>query len=110
MMLSMTDRAAQYICEQRDKDGRSDAAIRFGVVGGGCTGFSYLFDFTEEGPNDEDQVFDFSFGVRVFVDPKSAPFLKGSQIDFETGIRDHGFRIHNPNVKGHCGCGESVEF
>jgi iron-sulfur cluster assembly protein len=110
MQISMTDRAAQYIREQMDKDGKPDAAIRFGVVGGGCTGFSYLFDFTEADPNDADQVFNFSFGVRVYVDPKSASYLDGTRIDFETGIRDHGFRIHNPNVTGHCGCGESVSF
>ena len=49
-------------------------------------------------------------GVTVVVDPKSMLLLDGTELDFETGIRGHGFRFNNPNVKDNCGCGESISF
>ena len=49
-------------------------------------------------------------GVRVVVDPKSMLLLKGTEVDFETGIRGHGFKFTNPNTQGSCGCGESITF
>src|SRR6267154_670489 len=85
--------------------------LRVGIRGGGCTGFSYLFEWSDTEPRAEDKVLSFEEGaVRVFVDPKSFLFLDGSTLDFATTLVQRGFKWLNPNVKGSCGCGESVQF
>ena len=105
----VTARAAKIMRGQLDKRGTPNGAIRFGIRGGGCTGYSYMFQFEDGDPRANDHVVE-AFGVRVFVDPKSMVLVKGTRIDFETGIRGHGFRFENPNVGDSCGCGESVSF
>ncbi len=107
--VEITARAAKVMRDQLVKRGTPDAAIRFGIRGGGCTGYSYVFQFEDRPPRAHDRVFEKN-GVRVLVDPKSMRLLEGTVIDFETGIRGHGFRFENPNVREHCGCGESVSF
>lgn len=107
--LRVTSRAAKIMREQLFKRGTPDAAIRFGIRGGGCTGYSYLFEFEDGEPRKSDFVA-VQDGVRVYVDPKSLRFLKGTTIDFETGMRGHGFKFDNPNVDDSCGCGESISF
>jgi len=85
--------------------------LRVGIRGGGCTGFSYLFEWSDAEPRPEDRVLSFEDGqVRVFVDPKSALYLEGSTLDYATTLMARGFKWVNPNVKGSCGCGESVQF
>ena len=105
----LTSRAAKVMREQLARRGTPTAAIRFGIRGGGCTGFSYLFEFADGGPRATDLVVERD-GVRLYVDPKSLLYLEGTTIDFETGIRGHGFKFQNPNVKDNCGCGESITF
>jgi iron-sulfur cluster assembly protein len=105
----LTSRAAKVMREQLARRGTPTAAIRFGIRGGGCTGFSYLFEFADAGPRATDLVVERD-GVRLYVDPKSLLYLEGTTIDFETGIRGHGFKFQNPNVKDNCGCGESITF
>jgi iron-sulfur cluster assembly protein len=105
----VTERAAAVMRKQLEKRGTPQAAIRFGIRGGGCTGYSYMFQFEDGDPRKNDHVVD-AFGVRVFVDPKSMLLIKGTRIDFETGMRGHGFRFENPNVQDSCGCGESIAF
>ena len=107
--VTVTARAAKIMRGQLDKRGTPTASIRFGIRGGGCTGYSYMFQFEDGDPRPTDHVVD-AYGVRVFVDPKSMVLIKGTRIDFETGIRGHGFRFENPNVGDSCGCGESVAF
>ncbi len=108
--LIITERAAKVMRSQLDKRGTPQAAIRFGIRGGGCTGYSYMFQFEDGEPRRKDAVIEAAFGVRVYLDPKSKLLVRGTQIDFETGIRGHGFRFDNPNVDSSCGCGESVSF
>ena len=108
--LTVTARAAKVMGEQLQKRGSPGAAIRFGIRGGGCTGYSYVFEFSDKPPRKNDHVIDADHGVRVFVDPKSMIYLEGTTIHFEKGIRGHGFQFDNPNVKSDCGCGESVSF
>jgi iron-sulfur cluster assembly protein len=108
--LIVTRAAAEVMREQLDKRGSPDAAIRFGIRGGGCTGYSYVFEFSDKPPRKNDQVIEAELGVRVLVDPKSMIYLEGTTIHFERGIRGHGFQFDNPNVKSDCGCGESVSF
>jgi iron-sulfur cluster assembly protein len=107
--VTITARAAKVMRSQLEKRGTPQAAIRFGIRGGGCTGYSYMFRFEDGDPRAKDHVID-AYGVRVYVDPKSMVLVKGTEIDFETGIRGHGFRFANPNVDTSCGCGESISF
>jgi iron-sulfur cluster assembly protein len=107
--IELTDSAVAEIRRQRDKRGKADAAIRIGIRGGGCTGFSYLFEWHDGEPRATDKVVD-KDGVRVVVDPKSFVYLDGMTLDFVTGMMGHGFKFSNPNAKGTCGCGQSVQF
>lgn len=107
--VTVTSRAAKVMREQLARRGTPQASIRLGIRGGGCTGYSYLFEFDDRPPRPNDLVID-KDGVRVVVDPKSLFYLDGTEVDFETGIRGHGFRFKNPNTKDSCGCGESVSF
>ena len=105
----VTERASAVMRKQLEKRGTPQGAIRFGIRGGGCTGYSYMFQFEDGAPRANDHVVD-AFGVRVYVDPKSMLLIKGTRIDFETGIRGHGFKFENPNVQDSCGCGESIAY
>lgn len=111
----VSERAAKVMQEQLLKRGTPDAAIRFGIRGGGCTGYTYVFEFSDKPPRASDHVIECDVpgserGVRVFVDPKSMLLLDGTKLDFETGMRGHGFKFENPNDKSDCGCGESISF
>ena len=106
--IEITEAAAVEIAKQRAKRGTPDAMIRIGVRGGGCTGFTYVFEWAEQ-VRPSDSVFT-EHGVSVVVDPKSLVFLGGMQLDFVRGMMGHGFKFNNPNAKGSCGCGESVQF
>ena len=106
--IEITEAAAGEIAKQRAKRGTPDAAIRVGIRGGGCTGFTYVFEWADE-PRATDKVIE-AFGVKVVVDPKSFVYLRGMQLDFVRGMMGHGFKFNNPNAKGACGCGESVQF
>ena len=105
----VTARAAKVMRDQLVKRGTPNGAVRFGIRGGGCTGYSYMFQFEDGPPRGSDAVVE-AFGVRVYIDPKSMRLVKNTRIDFETGIRGHGFRFDNPNVSNSCGCGESITF
>lgn len=107
--ITITESAANEIKRQQAKRGSPGAAIRVGIRGGGCTGFSYLFEWADGEPRDTDKVIA-AYGVRVYVDPKSFVYLQGTELDFVTSMMGHGFKFNNPNVKGACGCGESVQF
>jgi iron-sulfur cluster assembly protein len=106
--IEITAGAAAEIAKQRDKRGTPDAMIRIGVRGGGCTGFTYVFEWAEQ-VRPTDKVFS-AHGVSIVVDPKSLVYLGGMQLDFVRGMMGHGFKFNNPNAKGSCGCGESVQF
>lgn len=106
--VEITEAAAQEIAKQRAKRGTPNASIRVGIRGGGCTGFTYVFEWADE-PRPTDKIFS-AFGVTVVTDPKSFVYLRGMQLDFVRGMMGHGFKFNNPNAKGECGCGESVQF
>jgi len=106
--IAITEAAAGEIQRQRAKRGTPEASIRVGLRGGGCTGFSYVFEWADE-PRPTDKVFS-AHGVSVVVDPKSFVYLNGMELDFVRGMMGHGFKFNNPNAKGSCGCGESVQF
>lgn len=79
--------------------------LRLGVRGGGCSGASYAIEFADKA-RAKDHVFDFD-GLSVVIDPKSLLYLRGSVLDYEFKLMEHGFRFRNPNAKSGCGCGES---
>lgn len=106
--VEITAAAAAEIARQRDKRGSPDAMIRIGVRGGGCTGFTYVFEWAEQA-RATDKVCS-AHGVSIVIDPKSLVYLGGMQLDFVRGMMGHGFKFNNPNAKGSCGCGESVQF
>ena len=107
--IEISESAAREIQKQRLKRGTPDAVIRVGIRGGGCTGFSYVFEWDDGEPKKADKVFA-AHGVKIYVDPKSFVYLRGTVLDFVTSMMGHGFKFNNPNAKGACGCGESVQF
>lgn len=107
--VTVTAAAAAEMKRQLEKRGTPDAAIRVGLRGGGCSGYSYLFDFEERPAREKDHVID-AHGVTVYVDHKSMKLLAGTVLDFVSSMMGYGFKFHNPNAKSTCGCGESVDF
>jgi len=81
------------------------AGLRVGVVGGGCSGFSYSMAF-ENGAGMMDKVFNID-GLKVFVDATSVMYLNGCTVDYVESLEGAGFKFDNPNVKSTCGCGSS---
>ena len=107
-VLSLTERAASKIKElQADEPGGDADVLRIAVQGGGCSGFEYALGF-DRGPQEGDHELELH-GVRVVVDPNSAPYLQGASIDFLDGLQESGFKIENPNVASACGCGHSFQ-
>lgn len=113
--VDVTDKAIQAIEKmqaKREAEGKARAlGLRIGIRGGGCTGFGYLFEWSDDAPRATDRVFEFEGGaVKIFCDPKSLLYLDGLTLDYVTSMMGHGFKFVNPNVKSTCGCGESVQF
>jgi iron-sulfur cluster assembly accessory protein len=105
-VVTLTQPAIEMVKQLRAKEGLSDAhALRVLVVGGGCSGFSYQLDFDDKA-QEGDAVADFD-GVEVRVDPTSAEYLRGVQIDYVKSLSGGGFKFSNPNAKQTCGCGSS---
>jgi iron-sulfur cluster assembly accessory protein len=82
----------------------SQAGLRVGVRGGGCSGFQYQLAFDVQ--RDDDVVFE-SHGLRLLVDGPSLPYVDGSTIDYVDSLQGAGFQVVNPNVVAACGCGSS---
>jgi len=81
--------------------------LRLGIKGGGCSGLSYVLDFTQEAEGDT--VIDFE-GFQVFLDRKSTIYLSGVSLDFQSGLNGRGFLFTNPQASNTCGCGESFSL
>jgi iron-sulfur cluster assembly protein len=103
--ITISEPAAKQIRALLAQKGTPEGGLRVGVKGGGCSGLSYFLDWAA-GPGKHDEVVD-AGGARVFVDPKSAMFLKGTTLDYQSSLMQTGFVFKNPNVKTACGCGES---
>jgi iron-sulfur cluster assembly protein len=107
MAIDVTETAAREIksiIEQQELEAEK-IQLRVGVKGGGCSGFSYLLDLTEQ-VNDNDEVFE-QHGIKVVCDPKSHLYLNGTTIDFKDEVMGRGFVFNNPNATTTCGCGSS---
>ncbi|MCU0690193.1 MAG: iron-sulfur cluster assembly accessory protein [Polyangiaceae bacterium] len=106
MPITLTAAAVDGAKAALAKRGTPDAAIRLGIRGGGCSGFSYVIEFEDALPRERDRVFDVD-GVKVVVDKKSLIYLHGSVLDFEKTLMRQGFKFRNPNEASTCGCGTS---
>ncbi len=103
--LRLSDAAVRRLAGLLEKQGRTDAALRVAVVGGGCSGLQYKMDIVD-GPRHRDILVE-NAGVRVVVDPKSALFVSGSVLEYSDDLQKGGFKVTNPNAVAHCSCGES---
>lgn len=104
----ISDAAMEYAKKRLAQRGTPDAAIRLGVRGGGCSGFSYVIEFADDPPRDRDLVYE-TGGVRFYVDKKSIVYLAGSVLDFEKTLVFQGFKFKNPQEASRCGCGHSFQ-
>jgi iron-sulfur cluster assembly protein len=106
-IVSLTAGAAAKIKNLMAEEPEGEATVlRIAVQGGGCSGFQYALGF-DRGPQEGDNEVE-SHGIPVVVDPFSAPYLAGTEIDWVEGLQA-GFAINNPNVSGSCGCGHSFQ-
>ncbi|GHF53488.1 HesB/IscA family protein [Seohaeicola zhoushanensis] len=104
--VTMTPAASRQISRLMAKGGHS--GLRIGVKKGGCAGMEYTMDYVDSvDPMDEVVEQD---GARIMIAPMAQMFLFGTEIDYETGLLESGFRFNNPNVAEACGCGESIKF
>ncbi|MEQ4618252.1 MAG: iron-sulfur cluster assembly protein IscA [Corticimicrobacter sp.] len=104
MSVTLTSRAAEHIGRYLQKRGKG-IGLRVGVRTTGCSGMAYKLEYVDE-VDSQDQMFE-SHGIKVFIDPKSLPYLEGTQLDYERQGLNEGFKFSNPNEKATCGCGES---
>jgi iron-sulfur cluster assembly protein len=103
-MITLTEKAAAHVQSFLAKRGKG-VALRLGVRTSGCSGMAYKLEFADA-INPDDLQFD-CHGVKVVIDPKSLPYLEGTELDYTREGLNEGFRFRNPNVKDQCGCGES---
>ena len=103
-LVKLTSNAALKVSTLLAKQGRPNGVLRVAVVGGGCSGLQYKMDL-QDGPASRDILVE-SAGVRVVVDPKSALYVTGSELDYVSTL-DGGFKVKNPNAATSCSCGES---
>ena len=104
--VTLTPRAVAQITRLMDKEGSK--GLRLGIKKGGCAGMEYTLEYASEiAAHDEVVEQD---GARVMIAPMAQMFLFGTEIDYEIGLIDSGFRFNNPNVVEACGCGESIKF
>ncbi len=111
LAISITQGAVDAIKLQIEKRGVAGTALRVGIRGGGCSGFSYVIEFHDGEPRARDIVYDLKStdgaDVRVVVDKKSLLYLNGATLDWEKTLMRQGFKFLNPNEKSSCGCGTS---
>ena len=108
MPITLSESAAKEIKSivESQKLPAEQTRLRVGVKGGGCSGFSYMLDLTEEPKAEMDEEME-SHGVKILVDMKSYLYLNGVEIDFKDEVMGRGFVFKNPNATSSCGCGSS---
>jgi iron-sulfur cluster assembly accessory protein len=107
--IAVTDGAARKARQLAERDGRPDAALRVRVTAGGCSGFRYELSFEDE-PAEEDLVATSPDGYRVLVDPRSAPIVEGSTLEFDESLLGGGLKMRNPRATHECACGDSFSI
>ena len=102
----ISDGAAEFARKRLEKRGTPDAAVRLGVKGGSCSGYSYVIQYEDKAPREHDYVYEKN-GIRFVVDKKSFLFLAGSTLEYENTLMFQGFKFVNPQETQKCGCGHS---
>jgi iron-sulfur cluster assembly accessory protein len=108
-VLSVTEAAAGKVRALAAREGRPEACLRVRVRAGGCSGFTYELTFADA-PAPDDHVIVGPGGVRVLVDPTSAPIVEGSTLDFDAALMGGGLRVRNPRAVHECACGDSFSI
>jgi len=104
-LIKVTSGAARKVSSLLTKQGRPGGVLRVAVIGGGCSGLQYKMDL-QDAPANRDIMVE-SSGIKVVVDPKSALYVTGSELDFSDSLQEGGFKVKNPNAATSCSCGES---
>jgi iron-sulfur cluster assembly protein len=104
-LLKVSESASVKVKSLLQRQGRSDGVLRVAVIGGGCSGLQYKLDL-QDAPANRDILVE-SGGIRVVVDPKTAIYVTGSQLEYADKLEDGGFKVNNPNAASTCSCGES---
>jgi|SRR5271168_149401 iron-sulfur cluster assembly protein len=110
MPITLSETAAREIKTiiQQQELPNEATRLRVGVKGGGCSGFTYMLDLTEEGKGESDEEME-SNGIYILCDMKSYLYLNGTEIDFKDEVMGRGFVFKNPNATSSCGCGHSFQ-
>jgi len=106
-LITITDKAVKKAKEFITNEETKATGLRVYVAGGGCSGLTYGMAL-EEAPSEEDIIIEEN-GLKVFLDPASAKYMKGSSIDYIESLEASGFKINNPNVVSTCACGHSFQ-
>jgi iron-sulfur cluster assembly protein len=106
-MITLTDKAASKIKDILKSEHKEGSALRLGIKGGGCSGYTYTLNI-EDNKSTDDQIFE-DKEVQIIVDPKSYIYLNGTELDYKDSLTDSGFTFNNPNVTRSCGCGSSFQ-
>jgi iron-sulfur cluster assembly accessory protein len=106
--LTVTEGAARRVLSVAQREGRPHACLRVRVVAGGCDGFEYELGL-EDGPAEADEVLD-QYGLRVLVDPRSAPIIRGSRLEYIDAMLGGGLKVVNPQAVHECTCGKSFSI
>jgi iron-sulfur cluster assembly protein len=104
-LIKVTASAAKKVTGLLTRQGRANGVLRVAVVGGGCSGLQYKMDL-QDGPASRDFLVE-TGGIKVVVDPKSALYVTGSELDYVDALQEGGFKVKNPNAATSCSCGES---
>ena len=104
-LIRVTSDAGRKVGALLAKQGRPAGVLRVAVVGGGCSGLQYKMDL-QDAPANRDILVE-TAGIRVVVDPKSALYVTGSELDYSEALQEGGFKVKNPNAASSCSCGES---
>ena len=104
-LIKVSESAAKKVGALLQRQGRPNGVLRVAVVGGGCSGLQYKMDLQDQ-PANRDILVE-SGGIRVVVDPKSALYVTGSELDYVDALQEGGFKVKNPNAASSCSCGES---
>ncbi len=104
-LIKVTENAARKVGSLLQKQGRPQGVLRVAVIGGGCSGLQYKMDL-QDGPANRDFLVE-TGGIKVVVDPKSALYVTGSELDYLDSLTEGGFKVKNPNAATSCSCGES---
>ena len=104
-LLKVSESASVKVKSLLQRQGRSEGVLRVAVIGGGCSGLQYKLDL-QDAPANRDILVE-SGGFRVVVDPKTAIYVTGSQLEYADKLEDGGFKVNNPNAASTCSCGES---